>query len=652
MGRPYASELAELDATYDWALRAPIDKLVHSITRCGTLDALFIGSGGSLTSAHFASFLHSHFTGRSAQTLTPYEFASLGQVLDETAVVICSAGGRNPDVISAAQVAIKRMPAQLIAVTTRRGSPIEREFRRAEWPLCHSFSTPTKKDGFLATNSLLATLLLLTRAYEAYAAAPSCLPETLDELIHSGTTRSAFMDRLREEVGPLLARATLIVLHGTATKPAAMDVESRFTEAALAGIQPADYRNFAHGRHHWLAQHAASTAVLAFAEDGDDIARKTLALIPDMIPRWQASVRAGVPGALAAVCQSLLFASIAGEYRALDPGRPHVPTFGRKLYHLRAMPKLFAGVHPQSERMNLGIERKTRLPLQTLLVRGQLDRWRRHYTEFVDRLAEARLRAIVVDFDGTLCGLGRRLAGPSAVAMISLNAILDAGYTVAVATGRGKSVREVLLKSIDSSARRAQVIVGYHNGAEIGFLDDSECPRPTSLIAELIPVAEFLQNSSVILRNATVEAKNSQIAIELTPTGDAYAVLAEATKAVRTSTTCRNISVVASSHSVDVIAAGVSKLNVVDHLVKILELPDDGASSILCIGDRGRFPGNDADLLSHPLSLSVDQASPDPMTCWNLAEPGLRFDNACVEYLTRLTATGSGLRFDTTGVRS
>ena len=196
------------------------------------------------------------------------------------------------------------------------------------------------------------------------------------------------------------------------------------------------------------------------------------------------------------------------------------------------------------------------------------------------------------------------------------------------------------------------MIVGYHNGAEIGFLDDSECPRPTSLIAELIPVAEFLQNSSVILRNATVEAKNSQIAIELTPTGDAYAVLAEATKAVRTSTTCRNISVVASSHSVDVIAAGVSKLNVVDHLVKILELPDDGASSILCIGDRGRFPGNDADLLSHPLSLSVDQASPDPMTCWNLAEPGLRFDNACVEYLTRLTATGSGLRFDTTGVRS
>jgi hydroxymethylpyrimidine pyrophosphatase-like HAD family hydrolase/D-arabinose 5-phosphate isomerase GutQ len=652
MGRPYASELAELDATYDWALRAPIEALVHSITRCGSLDALFIGSGGSLTSAHFASFLHCHFTGCAAQTLTPYEFASLARVLDDTAVVICSAGGRNPDVISAAQVAIKRMPAQLIALTTRRGSPIEREFKRSEWPVCHSFSTPTRKDGFLATNSLLATLLLLTRAYEAYAAVPSSLPETLDDLIHPGATRAEFMDRLREETGPLMARATLVVLHGAVTKPAAMDVESRFTEAALAGIQLADYRNFAHGRHHWLAQHAASTAVLAFAEDGDEIARKTLALLPAVIPRWQASVHPGVRGALAGVCQSLLLAFIAGECKALDPGRPHVPTFGRKLYHLRAMPQLFAGIHPQSERMNLGIERKTRLPVQTLLVRGQLDLWRRHYTNFVDRLAEAHLRAIVIDFDGTLCGPGRRLDGPSAVAMASLNAILDEGYTVAVATGRGKSVREVLLKFVDSDARRARVLVGYHNGAEIASLADLDCPPSEPLVAELVSVAEFLRSSSVILRNATVEAKGRQIAIELTPDGDARAVLVEATRAVRLNTICGRIAVVASSHSVDVIAAGVSKLNVVAHLVKTLNLSDDGASSILCIGDRGRFPGNDAELLSHPLSLSVDQPNPDPTTCWNLAEPGLRFDSACVEYLTRLKATKSGLRFDTTGVTS
>jgi hypothetical protein len=124
-----------------------------------------------------------------------------------------------------------------------------------------------------------------------------------------------------------MARATLIVLHGTVTKPAAMDVESRFTEAARASIQLADYRNFAHGRHHWIAQHAASTAVLAFAEDGDEIARKSLALLPSVIPRWHASVPPGVQGALTAVCQSLLLAFIAGECKASGPGSNSRPDF-------------------------------------------------------------------------------------------------------------------------------------------------------------------------------------------------------------------------------------------------------------------------------------------------------------------------------------
>src|SRR4051812_15275657 len=119
MGRPYATELRELNATYEWSLRAPIDGLLHSVSRFTHLDALIVGSGGSLTSAHFASYLHTHFTGRVAQPLTPFELASLERPLGETAVMICSAGGSNPDVIAAAHLVTKRTPAQLVAVTTR-----------------------------------------------------------------------------------------------------------------------------------------------------------------------------------------------------------------------------------------------------------------------------------------------------------------------------------------------------------------------------------------------------------------------------------------------------------------------------------------------------------------------------------------------------
>lgn len=654
MGRPYAAELAELDATYSWSYGASVEDLARSIASVAQRDAVFVGSGGSLTCAHFATFLHARFTGRGAQTLTPFDLASIDRVLSEVAVLICSASGRNPDVIAAAQVAIKRAPAELVAITTRRGSPLETEFADAGWPTCHVFKTPTKKDGFLATNSLLATIVLLTRAYGTVAGSNALLAESLGELLHPYTTRQQFLEGLRVNAGAALSRATLVVLHGTATKPAAMDVESRFTEAALASVQPADYRNFAHGRHHWLARHGASTGVIAFAPVGDDVARKTLGLLPAEIPRHEIVVSPGLNGALAAVCQSLFLAFIAAQARNMDPGRPHVPTFGRKLYHLRAMPDPFEEHGgPTRERLHLAIERKAGRPLSALAAQGELERWVEHFQTFVDRLAAARIKAIVIDYDATLCGASRRLNGPSADMVKRLNALLDTGCVVAVATGRGKSVREALRKHITSSVRRHRVLVGYHNGAEIGSLSDIHVPPANSPLADdLLAIAGALLASATITRHAIYEAKGQQIAIELRPGGDARAVFEEASRLVRTHATCGRIAIVTSSHSVDILAGGVSKLSVVHRLIKDLALPHGGSDSVLCIGDRGRAPGNDAELLTHPLSLSVDQASDNPATCWNLAEPGLRFDAACLDYLNRLRPTKSGLRFDVKGVRA
>jgi hypothetical protein len=211
----------------------------------------------------------------------------------------------------------------------------------------------------------------------------------------------------------------------------------------------------------------------------------------------------------------------------------------------------------------------------------------------------------------------------------------------------------VLRKHITSERRRAGVVVGYHNGAEIGVLTDVDFPpseRP--LAPELVQVAQALRESTVINQHATVEAKGQQIALQLLPFGDSCAVLTEASRLVLERETCKKVSVVVSSHSVDVIAEGVTKSNILGHLVNQLNLAEAGASSVLCIGDRGRIPGNDADLLRHPLSLSVDEVSDDPSTCWNIAQPGLRFEQACLEYLARLRPTKAGLRFDVKGMRS
>lgn len=651
MGRPYASELLELDATYAWCMAVSVDALTRSIALASRGPLFCVGSGGSLTAAHFATFLHTRFTGEISQTFTPFELASTSQQLLDASVLICSAGGSNPDVIAAASFSIQRNPRQLFAVTTRSRSPLQLRLAEAVWPTCHAYSTPTRKDGFLATNSLLATIVLLTRAYEASAGADSSLPKTLGELLHAGVSRSTFAVQILADLLPLVRRSTLIVLHGASTKPAAMDVESRFTEAALAHAQPADYRNFAHGRHYWLARHANSSAMLAFAEAGESVAKKTLALIPAEIPKHEFRVESGARGAIAAICYSIFLASAAGESKGIDPGRPHVPTFGRRLYHLRAMPGTNGGAREADHRMNLAIERKTRSSISALAARGQLDGWQEHYRTFVARLATARFRAIVVDYDGTLCGPERRLAGPSDDVVTRLAELLDSGLTIAIATGRGKSVREELRKRFRSSAHRARVIVGYHNGAEIGSLSDTQCP-PTSLplIAELEPIAEALRASGAVARNATTQAKGKQISLEMLPLGDLNVILAEASRAVRAHRHCEQVSIVTSSHSVDIIAAGVSKSNVVGRLLCEFSSSSQHETAILCMGDRGRAPGNDADLLRHPLSVSVDEVSDDPLTCWAIAAPGTRFDIACLEYLTRLRPGKSGARFDVKGV--
>jgi hypothetical protein len=91
------------------------------------------------------------------------------------------------------------------------------------------------------------------------------------------------------------------------------------------------------------------------------------------------------------------------------------------------------------------------------------------------------------------------------------------------------------------------------------------------------------------------------------------------------------VTVVRSSHSIDILAPGVSKNTLVK---QVRELAGEaGTTAVLCIGDRGRWPGNDFALLQEPYSLSVDEVSIDPNTCWNLAPAGHRSVQATLDYL-------------------
>lgn len=644
MGRPYESELSEFNETYAWSRAAAVESLAASLASAAHLPLIAVGSGGSLTSAAVAAALHAQFTGRIARVMTPYELAMSPLALKETGILLCTAGGSNPDVLSCFDGLVRREPALLAAICTRLDSPLAKAAASHEWTSCHEFSAPVRKDGFLATNSLVATIVLLIRAYEHIFSVPSRLPSTLSQLLSPGRQLERSLGELEESFRPLCERRTLTVLHGAMTQPAATDVESRFTEAALGNVQLADYRNFAHGRHHWLARKADDTALLILSSPEDKTsAERTAALLPKSIPLLQLRFAHGFEGMLSAVIHSIYLGWFAAKSHGIDPGRPKVPQFGRKLYHLRAIPKSPLNGIALPEFEANAIERKSGLSIPTLRARNQLDEWRTHYRTFRKSLARTSFQGVIFDYDGTLCGPAERFTGLRKDVIASLVSLLRAGIIVGIATGRGKSVKEVLRSLIRPRALQKLIVVGYHNAGEIGWLDDENVPPDAPPLHEsLSSINAALTQSSFVSQNAELEAKGRQISVEANSpliVTDLWGCVSN----ILLQHAAAGIQLVRSTHSIDVLAPGVSKRSVLTALMERLR-QNHHDPAILCIGDLGRWPGNDFELLQHPFALSVDQSSLDPSTCWNLAPPSSRNVDACLYYLRQFEAEQGGFR--------
>jgi hypothetical protein len=177
--------------------------------------------------------------------------------------------------------------------------------------------------------------------------------------------------------------------------------------------------------------------------------------------------------------------------------------------------------------------------------------------------------------------------------------------------------------------------MGYYNGAVIAGLDQRDAP----LLARdpdgtMTSIAAALQDDKLAARFARVSSRRFQVTAELLSPS-----LEQLTWEVVSEVVQRAIDipldVVRSTHAVDVLAPGISKVSVLEALRLTFGLGDRDAP-VLCIGDRGRWPGNEARLLAEPFSLSVDEVSPHPDSCWHVAPPGTRGTLATNYYLEHL----------------
>ncbi len=471
------------------------------------------------------------------------------------------------------------------------------------------FEPPTGKDGFLAINSLLASVALLIRAYSTAFSRSQALPGNLPALLGEdfGPQSNQELDR---RCRPLWDRQTLVVLHGPTTQAAAIDLESKFSEAALGGVQLADYRNFAHGRHHWLAKRGDETGILAIITDDDrELAEALLALLPASIPIVHLAAQGrGVVACLAALTQVFVVTGSAGKARGIDPGDPGVPAFGRKIYHLRAFGRNATPVSTIPAGEAAAVERKSGVSIPCLIAQDRLDEWRTAFKEFVKRLTGPTYQGVVLDYDGTLCDEGHRFEPLPVQVSRELNRLLRAGVVVGIATGRGKSVKSALHEAIE---RRnwGRVVVGYYNGGDIGVLDDDGRPDGADRVDDALDaVANALRADPYFTRFTKLTFRRPQITVEPKPEALGEQIWGFLQQRLYT-LDAPGVIALRSSHSMDIVAPGVCKRAVTDRVRQVLGAAPD--HPVLCIGDRGRWPGNDFSLLSGAHSLSVDEVSPD-----------------------------------------
>ena len=620
MGKPYSKELDKLSEIYEWANKTPIDNLVEFVKRSEKTPLYVIGSGGSFSATTFASLLHQHI-GMIAKCLTPLEFLEYENIDSDCSILIVTASGNNRDILSTFDKAVKIKPKNIGIVCASITNKLTKKAVNIPNVLIHGVKIPIGKDGFLATNSLIATLIWLCRSYISAYSLLYKIP-TLDELVYLGKSKEKFEEDLERKLNNFVDRDTIVCLYDNWGKTAAVDVESKLIEAGLVNVQLADYRNFAHGRHNWLDKNKEKTCLIALVNPNcEQLANKTIKLIPEYTPKIIISTNYEGPIAtISLLIQIFYVVKFFGKIKNIDPGRPGVADFGRKIYHL-PIPNHSSDSFTDFEKMTLrnkfghcnvnDVETKTRVE--------QLHK-------FLRNISKEKFGAIVFDYDGTLCDSEHRLTHPSKEIEEKLIQLLENEIVIGIATGRGKSVREALQKIIPEKYW-SKIFVGYYNCSDIGELGYDSIPSKESTKDQnLLEILELLEKQKIISKNNKVTSRSKQITLENIDFN-----ASELIQKIETidSSKLKNIKVVESTHSVDLLSKDVSKIN----LIKYIEQKNLEQYKIMTIGDRGKQPGNDFELLANPYSLSVDMVSDNSESCWNLLTNNQKEEKGTLEYL-------------------
>ena len=621
MGKPFKGELKKLSETIRWAEHQDVTHLARFLfAENKQIPLVCIGSGGSLSACHYAVQLYHQCNGVLAQAMTPLQLMYAGHnIIRSSKLLFLSASGKNKDILNAIKYGIKYNETDMMSLTLRKNNPTE--VLLEQYPKVQRWceEIPSEKDGFLATNSLLATFTLLYKA--------ACASKSQDS--------SFKLSDLQPETFNLNLSAiqNFIVMYGATGEPVAWDIESKLTEAALGSALLSDYRNFGHGRHHWFDKRGENSCIIALVTPVErELAYKTIGCLPKSVPAIYIETELDGPQAsIDMLLKAFRFVNDLGEARGIDPGKPGVPGYGRLLYNLNYY-KLTNRILPAEKTLDVAVLRKL-----GVAGRENAPLWE-HYGEacqrFVRQLNRGKFTTVAFDYDGTLSASDRKSRFTNGLCdeiKDALIPLLENGARIVVATGRGKSVGESFQESIDQKYW-PQIKVGYYNGACLSVLgeeDKLKVWRKQPFDSELKALEEELK---LRLPKGCVdykfEERSLQLSIEGEMTQTESQLVYETCREIIWDKQMKDIRVWRSSHSMDIVVYHeVSKQ-------RVIEDPEH----TLCIGDYGTVEGNDYEMLTSKYSLSVDRVSKNAESCWNIAPSGMMGLDATLYYLSRMKA--------------
>ncbi len=621
MGKPFKEELKKLSETIRWAEQQDVTRLAQFLfAENKQIPLVCIGSGGSLSACHYAVQLYQHRNGVLAQAMTPLQLMYAGyNIIRSSKLLFLSASGKNKDILSAIKYGVKYNETGMMSLTLRKNNPTEELLE--QYPKVQRWceNIPTEKDGFLATNSLLATFTLLCKA--ACASKYQVSRFKLNDLQPKTFNLN------------LSVIQNFIVMYGATGEPVALDIESKLTEAALGSALLSDYRNFGHGRHHWFDKRGENSCIIALVTPIErELAYKTIGCLPKSVPVIYIETELDGPQAsIDMLLKAFRFVNDLGEARGIDPGKPGVPGYGRLLYNLNYY-KLTNRILPVEKTLDVAVLRKL-----GIAGRENVPLWM-YYSEscqrFVRQLNRGRFTTVAFDYDGTLSASDRKSRFTNGLCdeiRDALMPLLENGVQIVVATGRGKSVGESFQESIDQKYW-LQIKVGYYNGAcllTLGDEDELKKWKKQHFDSELKELEEELKlRLPAGCVGYKFEERILQLSIEGEMTQAESQLVYDTCREIILDKQMKGIRVWRSSHSMDIVVyREVSKL-------RVIEDPEH----TLCIGDYGTVEGNDYEMLTSKYSLSVDRVSKNTESCWNIAPSGMKGLDATLYYISRMKA--------------